>query len=110
MENQIPVNIPNGVPSILDGAGEIKDLISPEAQADAEQALKDYEEQVAEQPQKMVAVDYKEFMNRVRTKPIIRDYKKIGRNDPCPCGSGKKYKNCCLSSGRYETTHQLGKE
>ena len=23
--------------------------------------------------------------------------KKIGRNDPCPCGSGKKYKQCCLS-------------
>ena len=23
------------------------------------------------------------------------DGKKIGRNDPCPCGSGKKYKNCC---------------
>ena len=22
--------------------------------------------------------------------------KKIGRNDPCPCGSGKKYKKCCL--------------
>jgi len=21
--------------------------------------------------------------------------KKIGRNDPCPCGSGKKYKKCC---------------
>ncbi|MDE6000961.1 MAG: SEC-C domain-containing protein, partial [Clostridia bacterium] len=21
--------------------------------------------------------------------------KKVGRNDPCPCGSGKKYKNCC---------------
>ncbi|WP_181942728.1 SEC-C metal-binding domain-containing protein, partial [Klebsiella pneumoniae] len=21
---------------------------------------------------------------------------KIGRNDPCPCGSGKKYKQCCL--------------
>jgi len=20
---------------------------------------------------------------------------KVGRNDPCPCGSGKKYKNCC---------------
>ena len=25
----------------------------------------------------------------------IRKKKKIGRNDPCPCGSGKKYKNCC---------------
>ena len=24
--------------------------------------------------------------------------KKIGRNDPCPCGSGKKYKHCCLGS------------
>lgn len=23
--------------------------------------------------------------------------KKIGRNDPCPCGSGKKYKKCCLN-------------
>ena len=24
-----------------------------------------------------------------------REEPKIGRNDPCPCGSGKKYKNCC---------------
>ena len=23
--------------------------------------------------------------------------KKVGRNDPCPCGSGKKYKKCCLA-------------
>lgn len=28
-------------------------------------------------------------------KQPIRKGKKIGRNDPCPCGSGKKYKNCC---------------
>jgi len=27
--------------------------------------------------------------------PIRRDAAKVGRNDPCPCGSGKKYKNCC---------------
>lgn len=27
----------------------------------------------------------------------IKTRKKIGRNDPCPCGSGKKYKNCCLA-------------
>lgn len=27
--------------------------------------------------------------------PKTADGKKIGRNDPCPCGSGKKYKNCC---------------
>lgn len=28
-------------------------------------------------------------------KPIQRKESKIGRNDPCPCGSGKKYKQCC---------------
>lgn len=27
--------------------------------------------------------------------PIKRDQPKVGRNDPCPCGSGKKYKRCC---------------
>lgn len=27
---------------------------------------------------------------------IHRDKPDIGRNDPCPCGSGKKYKQCCL--------------
>jgi len=29
------------------------------------------------------------------TAPIRRDVPKVGRNEPCPCGSGKKYKNCC---------------
>ena len=29
--------------------------------------------------------------------PARRSGKKIGRNDPCPCGSGKKYKNCCMN-------------
>lgn len=28
-------------------------------------------------------------------KPIVKKEKKIGRNDDCPCGSGKKYKKCC---------------
>jgi preprotein translocase subunit SecA len=26
--------------------------------------------------------------------PVVRDAPKVGRNDPCPCGSGKKYKHC----------------
>ncbi len=29
-------------------------------------------------------------------KTVVNTAKKIGRNDPCPCGSGKKYKNCCM--------------
>jgi preprotein translocase subunit SecA len=28
------------------------------------------------------------------SKPMRRDQPKVGRNDPCPCGSGKKYKKC----------------
>ncbi len=28
-------------------------------------------------------------------KTVVNKEKKVGRNDPCPCGSGKKYKNCC---------------
>jgi hypothetical protein len=31
-------------------------------------------------------------------EPYVRDEPKIGRNDPCPCGSGKKYKKCCLGN------------
>jgi uncharacterized protein YecA (UPF0149 family) len=31
---------------------------------------------------------------RLKESPKVN--KKIARNDPCPCGSGKKYKRCCL--------------
>ncbi|MCL0093371.1 SEC-C metal-binding domain-containing protein [Dehalococcoidia bacterium] len=31
----------------------------------------------------------------LRQSPVLRPVRKIGRNDPCPCGSGKKYKKCC---------------
>jgi uncharacterized protein YecA (UPF0149 family) len=30
--------------------------------------------------------------------PSVRGHRKVGRNDPCPCGSGKKYKKCCLNA------------
>jgi len=29
---------------------------------------------------------------------LIRQGPKVGRNDPCPCGSGKKHKKCCLGA------------
>ena len=31
----------------------------------------------------------------IGAEPIRREEPKVGRNDPCPCGSGKKYKKCC---------------
>lgn len=33
--------------------------------------------------------------DEARKEPVRRKNEKIGRNDPCPCGSGKKYKKCC---------------
>jgi hypothetical protein len=36
---------------------------------------------------------------RLDFKQLIRpNGYRLGRNDPCPCGSGQKYKNCCLNS------------
>ncbi len=33
--------------------------------------------------------------NVVQARPFVREEPKVGRNDPCPCGSGKKFKKCC---------------
>ncbi len=38
--------------------------------------------------------------NRVGSLPLENPFKSIGRNDPCPCGSGKKFKRCCLATVR----------
>jgi len=34
----------------------------------------------------------------MQVQQVVRSGQKIGRNDPCPCGSGKKYKKCCGAS------------
>jgi len=31
-------------------------------------------------------------------KPVRNPWRHVGRNDPCPCGSGKKAKKCCLAN------------
>ena len=50
---------------------------------------------------------WKDILTEEQINSITREYReanmahsdKIGRNDPCPCGSGKKYKNCCGKKG-----------
>jgi len=37
----------------------------------------------------------KELYKEQKNSTTVRKEKKVGRNDPCPCGSGKKYKKCC---------------
>lgn len=41
----------------------------------------------------------KEDLDRSFT-PLLREKKSVGRNDPCPCGSGKKFKKCCLARSK----------
>ena len=43
-----------------------------------------------------------DYDNLYLDQPYVREEAKVGRNDPCPCGSGKKYKKCCLSAGEKE--------
>ena len=50
---------------------------------------------------------WKDILSEEKRNEITREYREsnmahsehIGRNDPCPCGSGKKYKNCCGKKG-----------
>ena len=37
----------------------------------------------------------RELYKEQKNSGTVRKEKKVGRNDPCPCGSGKKYKKCC---------------
>ena len=36
------------------------------------------------------------------TQLPVRKDKKVGPNDPCPCGSGKKYKKCCMHKDKVD--------
>ena len=58
------------------------------ARADCLYELPQWEEIFSESELKKLYKEQKE-------STTIRKGKKIGRNDPCPCGSGKKYKKCC---------------
>lgn len=59
-----------------------------EADADHLFSLDEWNDVLSEDERRKIYKDYK------RSK-IVHVEKKPGRNDPCPCGSGKKYKKCC---------------
>ena len=82
----------------------IMDVASEEMTAEQESAIKALAEAKAASVENIVGAEQMPTFRFTKTRPIVRDYK-IGRNDPCPCGSGLKYKNCCLASGKYESTH-----
>lgn len=45
----------------------------------------------------MQSVDKMPDYDEPTPMPFVNEEEKVGRNDPCPCGSGKKYKKCCMS-------------
>jgi preprotein translocase subunit SecA len=54
---------------------------------------RDVEQMEAEQKQRKVVTNRSDEPQKQQT--VVRNEEKVGRNDPCPCGSGKKYKKCC---------------
>ena len=83
---------------------DIMDVASEEMTTEQEEAIRKFAEAKAASVENIVGAEQIPTFRFTRTRPIVKDYK-IGRNDPCPCGSGLKYKNCCLGSGKYESTH-----
>jgi len=59
-----------------------------DAKAEWLYGMKEWEEIFNEEKRKQIKKEYN------RSKIVVKG-DKIGRNDPCPCGSGKKYKKCC---------------
>ena len=51
--------------------------------------------QISDEGMHMSDVAYSGAGGALKQKTVVRTQPKVGRNDPCPCGSGKKYKNCC---------------
>lgn len=60
---------------------------------EANELLKSMENMVINQTQ---PVSQPVSSQAISVQPGMADYSNVGRNDPCPCGSGKKFKKCCL--------------
>ena len=94
------VHIPQMSDEQHESLTNIMDVASAEMTAEQESAIQTLAEA------KAASVENMPTFRLSKPRPVVRDYK-IGRNDPCPCGSGLKYKKCCLGSGKYESTHTV---
>lgn len=84
----------------------IMDIASEEMTAEQESAIQTLAEAKAASVENIVGAEQMPTVRFTKPRPVVKDHK-IGRNDPCPCGSGLKYKKCCFNSGKYETTHTV---
>ena len=95
---KLPPGDEDGAKLIDEALAAIMALVPDDDDPDTASSLDERDELVADA---LVAVydltDYWKQVNfeRNRNKEPVRRTPKVGRNDPCPCGSGKKYKSCC---------------
>jgi preprotein translocase subunit SecA len=75
--------------------GEPVAVASPQANREAQKEVMDFTANIQRKKEREMAE--LQFLggegNAAGNKPVLSN-KKAGRNDPCPCGSGKKYKKC----------------
>ena len=90
----------------MTGKVDIMDVASEEMTPEQESAINTLAEAKSASVENIVGAEQMPTFRFRKTRPIVRDYK-VGRNDPCPCGSGLKYKKCCSDSGKYESTHTI---
>jgi uncharacterized protein len=95
-------------PQWIDGDEEVARLLAPILgfTAQTNWAAHEYEQAETERLQQTIAASARllhEFWLARRpapdtagSQPVRRSEPKVGRNEPCPCGSGRKYKQCCL--------------
>lgn len=50
------------------------------------------------------------FAKFVHTAPLVREQAKLGRNAKCGCGSGKKYKSCCINKAPKQSHYYTNRE
>ncbi|AGA32845.1 YecA family protein [Thioalkalivibrio nitratireducens DSM 14787] len=83
-------------PILLHGTDEGLETLE-EFTEETEALLRDAPDQIVESVQQLqdYFAPFQKQLAEQRTKSVRRAGPKIGRNDPCPCGSGKKYKKCC---------------
>ncbi len=84
----VPVSVKKGIPQILDGFFTYLDRSGRFPPAAAWQMCV---EAVSDKFRSAIRED-----GTVKGETFTKKYTDVGRNDPCPCGSGRKFKKCCM--------------
>jgi preprotein translocase subunit SecA len=83
--------------------GYFRNMASHQAYIQQQQATSAYREQLNQAGYQVVKKE------KGKGVELRRDTPKVGRNDPCPCGSGKKYKHCHMRADRAKSDKNKGK-